>query len=154
LPLVAVQAASKNLRLVDDTLEQDLPLVRADEIRFRQVLINLLSNAVKFTSDGSVRVRVTNDASLGYLRFEIEDTGIGIPIEKRDRVFEKFVRHDPKALKGLTGAGLGLAIAKRLIEMMDGKIGLENGAKDMGSVAWFTLPLARPVAIEGREVRA
>jgi signal transduction histidine kinase len=154
LPLVAVQAASKNLRLVDDTLEQDLPLVRADEIRFRQVLINLLSNAVKFTSDGSVRVRVTNDASLGYLRFEIEDTGIGIPIEKRDRVFEKFVRHDPKALKGLTGAGLGLAIAKRLIEMMDGKIGLENGAKDMGSVAWFTLPLARPVAIGEREVRA
>lgn len=144
LPLVAIQAASKNIRLIDETLDQTLPLVRSDEIRFRQVLLNLLSNAVKFTAQGSVRVRGIVHQRNGYLRMEIEDTGIGVPLEKRNAVFEKFVRHDPKALRGITGSGLGLAIAKRLVEMMGGKIGLETGPGGRGSLAWFTLPLATP----------
>jgi len=142
LPLVAVQAASKSLRLVDETLEQALPAVQSDEIRFRQVLMNLLSNAVKFTANGCVRIRAIENRLEGRLRFEIEDTGIGVPIEKRNAVFEKFVRHDPKALRGVTGSGLGLAIAKRLVEMMHGEIGLETGPGGKGSIAWFTLPLA------------
>jgi signal transduction histidine kinase len=146
LPLVAVQAASKNLRLVDETLKQSLPLVRSDEIRFRQVLLNLLSNAVKFTSHGFVRIRAAEIPSKGKLRFEIEDTGIGVPLEKRHAVFEKFVRHDPKALRGIAGSGLGLAIAKRLVEMMNGNIGLETGADGRGSIAWFTVPLASDLA--------
>jgi signal transduction histidine kinase len=144
LPLVAVQAASKGLLIIDETLDQNLPAVRSDEIRFRQVLLNLLSNAVKFTARGCVRIRAIETPSEGRLRFEIEDTGIGVPIEKRNAVFEKFVRHDPKALRGVTGSGLGLAIAKRLVEMMDGEIGLETGAGGKGSIAWFTLPLANP----------
>ena len=142
LPLVAVQAASKNLRLVDETLDQSLPAVRGDEIRFRQVLLNLLSNAVKFTVQGFVRVRAVENQ--GHLRIEIEDTGIGVPVEKRNAVFEKFVRHDPKALPGTTGSGLGLAIAKRMVEMMNGDIGLETGPGGKGSLVWFTLPLAAP----------
>jgi len=142
LPLVAIQAASKNIRLIDETLDHPLPQVRCDEIRFRQVLLNLLSNAVKFTVQGSVRVRGVSDDSDGFLRLEIEDTGIGVPMEKRNVVFEKFVRHDPKALRGVTGSGLGLAIAKRLVEMMGGKIGLETGPGGKGSIVWFTLPLA------------
>jgi len=142
LPLVAVQAASKNLRLVDETLDQSLPAVRGDEIRFRQVLLNLLSNAVKFTLQGFVRVRAVENQ--GHLRIEIEDTGIGVPVEKRNAVFEKFVRHDPKALPGTTGSGLGLAIAKRMVEMMNGDIGLETGPGGKGSLVWFTLPLAAP----------
>lgn len=149
LPLVAVQAASKSLRLIDETLDQSLPLVRGDEIRFRQVLLNLLSNAVKFTAQGSVRVRAIEDQSEGQLRIEIEDTGIGVPVEKRNVVFEKFVRHDPKALPGTTGSGLGLAIAKRLVEMMNGTIRLETGPGGKGSLVWFTLPLAAP--LPGRE---
>jgi signal transduction histidine kinase len=144
LPLVAVQAASKGLLIIDETLDQNLPAVRSDEIRFRQVLLNLLSNAVKFTARGCVRIRAIETPSEGRLRFEIEDTGIGVPIEKRNAVFEKFVRHDPKALRGVTGSGLGLAIAKRLVEMMNGEIGLETGAGGKGSIAWFTLPLANP----------
>ena len=142
LPLVAVQAASKNLRLVDETLDQSLPAVRGDEIRFRQVLLNLLSNAVKFTVQGFVRVRAVENQ--GHLRIEIEDTGIGVPVEKRNAVFEKFVRHDPKALPGTTGSGLGLAIAKRMVEMMNGDIGLETGPGGKGLLVWFTLPLAAP----------
>jgi signal transduction histidine kinase len=77
------------------------------------------------------------------LRFEIEDTGLGIPVEKRDLMFEKFVRNNSKAQRGIAGVGLGLAIAKRLIEMMGGQIGLDNGANGSGSLAWFTLPLAK-----------
>ena len=139
---MAVQAASKNLRLVDETLEQNLPAVRGDEIRFRQVLLNLLSNSVKFTARGQVIVRALENMPPGQLRIEIEDTGVGIPEEKREAMFEKFVRHDLQALRGISGAGLGLAIAKRLVEMMNGKIGLESGADGKGSLAWFTLPLA------------
>jgi len=142
LPLVAIQAASKNIRLVDETLDQTLPLVRSDEIRFRQVLLNLLSNAVKFTNQGCVRVRGIVDQPEGFLRMEIEDTGIGVPVEKRDIVFEKFVRHDAKALRGISGSGLGLAIAKRLVEMMSGRIGLDTGPGGKGSLVWFTLPIS------------
>ena len=142
LPLVAVQAASQNLRLADETLEQTLPWVRSDEIRFRQVLLNLLSNALKFTANGRVTVRTLQNQPAGQLRFEIEDTGVGIPAEKRNAMFDKFVRHDHKCLRGSSGAGLGLAIAKRLVEMMGGRIGLESGPDGKGSVAWFTLPLA------------
>src|SRR5260221_790957 len=134
----------KNLQLIDETLNQTLLSVRSDEIRFRQVLLNLLSNAVKFTAHGCVCIRAMENQPEGHLRFEIEDTGIGVPNEKRDVVFEKFVRHDPKALHGVTGSGLGLAIAKRLVEMMSGRIGLETGADGKGSIAWFTLPLAEP----------
>ncbi len=142
LPLVAMQAASKDLQLVDETLEQTLPMIRGDEIRFRQVLINLLSNAVKFTARGQVSVRARENEPEGFLRIEIEDTGVGIPAEKRNAVFEKFVRHDVQALRGIGGSGLGLAIAKRLVEMMNGNIGLESGVEGKGSIAWFTLPLA------------
>ena len=148
LPLVAIQAASKNIRLVDETLDQALPVVRSDEIRLRQVLLNLLSNAVKFTNQGCVRIRGIANQPEGFLRMEIEDTGVGIPVEKRNVVFEKFVRHDSKALRGVTGSGLGLAIAKRLVEMMSGKIGLETGPGGKGSLVWFTLPLAPPVREE------
>ena len=139
-----MQAASRNLRLVDATLEQQLPLVRGDEIRFRQVLLNLLSNAVKFTPSGGVTIRATPDDPHGFLRIEIEDTGIGIPAEKRDSAFEKFVRHDRPDLRGISGSGLGLAIAKRLVEMMHGNIGLDAGANGNGSVAWFTIPMTSP----------
>jgi signal transduction histidine kinase len=142
LPLVAMQAAAKDLQLADETLEQILPAIRGDEIRFRQVLINLLSNAVKFTARGHVTVRAKENEPKGFLRIEIEDTGLGIPAEKRNAVFEKFVRHDVQALRGISGSGLGLAIAKRLVEMMNGNIGLESGLKGNGSIAWFTLPLA------------
>ena len=146
LPLVAIQAASKNLHLIDETLDQALPAVRCDEIRFRQVLLNLLSNAVKFTSTGAVRIRAAQNQPDGHLRLEIEDTGIGVPLEMRNAVFEKFVRHDPKALRGVTGSGLGLAIAKHLVEMMGGRIGLETGGTGKGSLVWFTVPLAAPIA--------
>lgn len=144
LPLVALQAAAKGLGIVDETLDMSLPLARADEVRLRQILLNLLSNAVKFTSQGSVTIRALVQAREGFLRFEVHDTGCGIPPEKRENMFEKFVRTDGLSPRGTAGAGLGLPIAKRLVELMGGAIGLENGAGGVGSVAWFTMPLASP----------
>jgi signal transduction histidine kinase len=147
LPLVAVQAAAKSLDLRDDTLAAKLPFVRADEVRFRQVLLNLLSNAVKFTRQGSVSVRARLGHPDGFLLLEVEDTGVGVLLEEREVVFKRFARglqarqHD--------GTGLGLAIAKGLVEMMGGQIGLESGAGGKGTRVWFTLPLARRVPAEG-----
>lgn len=150
LPLIALQAASKGLRIVDGTLDAALPLARADEVRLRQVLLNLLSNAVKFTSEGSVTLRSSVDNDGGHLRLEVLDTGSGIAPEKRQSVFEKFVREDGRSPRGSAGAGLGLPIAKRLVELMGGTIGLAAGPGGIGSLAWFTIPLAFPVASSAR----
>ncbi|MBI3664073.1 MAG: hypothetical protein HY234_13610 [Acidobacteria bacterium] len=156
VPLVTIPAAEKDLELRDETHNTELPLVRADEVRFRQVLLNLLSNAVKFTPPAAadqppgrvaVRARILHkpDAPAahsgnGFLRIEVVDTGIGIPEEKREEVFEKFVQAPAGRRYG--GSGLGLAISRRLVELMGGAIGLENGEDGRGTLVWFTLPLA------------
>jgi signal transduction histidine kinase len=153
LPLAAVQAAAKNLSLRDETLDWTMPLVRADEVRFRQVLLNLLSNAVKFTPHGAITVRARREDSRPILRFEIEDTGLGIRLSERASVFQKFVRGDSGKARLQDGAGLGLAIARRLVEMMEGEIGIESGAGGAGTRVWFTLPLAAPVSKKEEALR-
>lgn len=142
LPLVVVQAAAKGLELRDQTVGLRLPEVRADEIRFRQVLLNLLSNAVKFTASGSVTLRADLDSRSGFLRFEVKDTGVGIPPEKREAVFQKFVQVDTAFTRRHGGSGLGLAITRRLVNMMGGEIGIEDPTDGPGTLVWFTLPLA------------
>ena len=150
LPLVAIQAAEKGLRLQDQTAGTSLPLVWADEMRLRQVLLNLLNNAVKFTPSGSVTVRArTEDAEVDVpkerlprlVRIEVEDTGIGIPTQKRTAAFEEFVQIDHAEARRFRGAGLGLAISRRLIELMGGKIGLEAGSHGQGTLAWLAVPI-------------
>jgi signal transduction histidine kinase len=153
LPLVAVQAASKGLELRDLTPRARLPLVRADEVRLRQVLLNLLSNAVKFTPEGSVTLRASvmeprtrggSGAQNGrtFLCIEVEDTGIGVPPEMQEVVFHNFVQVNNPQTRRHGGSGLGLAIARRLVELMGGAIGLEPGREGRGTLVWFTLPLA------------
>jgi signal transduction histidine kinase len=149
LPLVALQAAAKGLRIVDETLDLSFPLARTDEVRLRQVLLNLLSNAVKFTAHGSITIRAIVPAREGFLRLEVHDTGSGIPPERRQSMFEKFVRSDGPSPRGSAGAGLGLPIAKRLVELMGGAIGLESGPGGVGSVAWFTVPIALSESTRG-----
>jgi signal transduction histidine kinase len=173
LPLVAIQAAERNLSLIDATAGVALPVVRADEVRLRQVLLNLLSNAVKFTNFGSVTVRAlpneepegeSGAASPPLIRVEVEDTGIGVPPEKRESVFQKFFQADPSYSRRLGGTGLGLAISRSLVELMGGTIGLQDGKDGRGTLVWFTVPLAshkpsqNPIAItqsaQRRTVRA
>ncbi len=142
LPLVAVQAASKRVELRDETLRLALPMVRADEVRLRQVLLNLLGNAVKFTEHGSITVRAAVEDGAGFLRVEVEDTGIGVPAERQGAVFDKFVSAHPQQSRRLGGAGLGLTISRKLVELMGGCIGLSSEGQDRGTRVWFTVPLA------------
>lgn len=121
--------------------------VMADRFRMRQIVDNLMSNAVKFTTSGSITVRV-GLVSAERLRFEIVDTGDGIPAEKRSELFEDFSQlYTSGRQRG--GAGLGLAICKRLVTQMGGEIGIEAGPGNIGSCFWVELPWfeTEPLAI-------
>ncbi|KAA3662610.1 MAG: response regulator [Calditrichaeota bacterium] len=117
------------------------PIVYGDSVRIRQVLLNLASNAIKFTEKGEIALRVELiDERTHVLRFMVCDTGIGIPGEALHTLFESFTQVDATTTRKFGGTGLGLTISKRLVELMDGKIGVESKVGE-GSMFWFTLPL-------------
>jgi signal transduction histidine kinase len=142
LALIALQAIEKGLKMCDETAKVELPRIRADEVRLRQVMLNLLMNAVKFTRKGSITLRATPSSPPGFLRLEVEDTGIGVPGRMQEAVFEKFVQANPSQGRRQEGSGLGLTISRKLVEMMGGTIGLSKGPGGVGTVVWFTLPVA------------
>lgn len=113
-----------------------------DASRIRQILTNLIGNAVKFTDKGHVLVDVggARNGPMWNLNIEVQDTGIGIPDDKIDRVFEKFSQVDGSATRRHEGTGLGLSIAKLLVERMNGEIGVRSKLGE-GSTFWVSLPL-------------
>jgi len=141
LELLGGQAQAKAIELLGD-IPHDIPVnLVGDPGRLRQVLINLVSNAIKFTGQGEVVVRVVKESeckSEASLRFEINDTGIGIAPEAQARLFQAFNQADTSTTRKYGGSGLGLAIAKQLVGMMHGQIGLES-TLGRGSTFWFVI---------------
>jgi two-component system sensor histidine kinase/response regulator len=146
--LLAEAAAAKGLELsylVDAAVPAS---VGGDPGRLRQILLNLLGNAVKFTDTGQVTLRVgvdSEDERTTLLRFEVSDTGIGVPDEARSRLFQPFSQVDASTTRKYGGTGLGLAISRRLAELMGGAIGVDS-APGAGSTFWFTARVERRTA--------
>jgi two-component system sensor histidine kinase/response regulator len=143
--LLAVQAHAKGLELTV-SIDPAVPAyVRGDPGRLRQILLNLGGNAVKFTDAGEVSINVTvaeRDAESGTLvRFEIRDTGIGIPADRQNLLFQPFSQVDASTTRRFGGTGLGLSIVRRLVELMGGTCGVES-REGMGSTFWFTARFA------------
>jgi PAS domain S-box-containing protein len=142
------QARDKSLRL---TLELDAAAPRrllGDPLRLKQILLNLLGNAIKFTPSGSVTLRVAElqrQGARSRLRFDVVDTGIGIPAEQQQRIFEPFTQAESYTTRRFGGSGLGLAIVRRLVGMMDGSLELHS-VPGQGSEFSVTLPLELPPA--------
>jgi PAS domain S-box-containing protein len=159
----AVGAAVRTLRLDAEKAGLDLAAEMADDVpaavmadpgRLRQVLLNLIGNALKFTDAGSVRVRAAADPDrAGMVRFEVEDTGIGIAGPDVDRLFTAFYQVESALARRRGGTGLGLAISQRLVETMGGTIGVET-EPGRGSRFWFSLPAAVPDGAEATRAAA
>lgn len=151
--LLATRAQEKGIEIAA-SLAPDAPaLVRADAARVRQILTNLVGNAVKFTQEGGVRVQVRagEERERRILRFDICDSGIGVPIAMHEEIFREFVQADSTHGRRFGGSGLGLTISRRLVEAMGGEIGVES-REGGGSTFWFAIPA--PVLREGDSAQA
>jgi two-component system sensor histidine kinase RpfC len=141
--MFSMQAGQAGIRYITDIDVSLPPYVYGDIDRLRQILVNLASNAVKFTTAGEVRIRVRKvqaGENSEQLLFEVIDTGVGIPLALQARIFERFRQADDSVQRKYGGTGLGTAIAKRLVELMGGSIGVES-QENKGSRFWFRIPL-------------
>jgi len=124
-----------------------LPMVWGDKTRLRQVILNLVGNAIKFTSQGEVVLRVNgppphSSSGSRYITVSISDTGVGIPPDEQETIFDEFRQSERTAARGYGGLGLGLAICRRLVELHGGRIWVESsGEEGAGSTFTFTLPI-------------
>ena len=141
----AQRAKEKHLK-IEAFLDPEVPTgVNGDPGRLRQILSNLVANALKFTEKGEITVKINVAEDLGNqikLRFSVADTGIGIPREKVETIFERFNQADSSTTRKYGGTGLGTTISKQLAEMMGGEIGVESEVR-AGSCFWFTAVLAK-----------
>jgi len=149
IQVVAHETSRKGLTL---SLQADAEIpatIHSDAGAIRQVLLNLLSNATKFTATGGIRIRVDGLPSEGglrknHIRFEVTDTGIGIAPNVQTEIFGLFTQADDSITREFGGTGLGMAISKQLVEMLNGEIGLKSELSK-GSTFWFTIPISSGV---------
>lgn len=138
----AVQATDKGLTLVLQCDPAVPPAMHGDAARLRQVLVNLVGNALKFTKTGSILVSATvqGDANAPSLRLSVRDSGIGITPEQQARLFQPFSQADETTTRRFGGTGLGLSIVRRLVQLMDGDVGVHS-TPGAGSEFWLRVPL-------------
>jgi two-component system sensor histidine kinase RpfC len=141
IAMLQVQATTKGLRLLGHISPQTPFRLIGDPHHLRQVFINLIGNAIKFTAKGGVELRVstlTENETTANLRFEVIDTGIGIPLEAQETIFESFTQADSSTTRRFGGTGLGTTISKQIVELMGGNIGLHS-VVNSGSTFWFQI---------------
>jgi signal transduction histidine kinase/ActR/RegA family two-component response regulator/HAMP domain-containing protein len=134
---------------LEQEVAPDLPTIRADGTRLRQVILNLLSNAAKFTEEGQITLRAWADEE--QITISVKDTGIGVPPEHQTTIFEEFLQVDASTTRRTGGAGLGLSISRHLVELHGGRIWVESEA-GVGSTFTFTLPISRMEQAEEPEL--
>jgi signal transduction histidine kinase/ActR/RegA family two-component response regulator len=140
LPMAAAKGLALNL-----VIAPAIPAhILSDPTRLRQILLNLVGNAVKFTSAGLVELRLRITGRGRSIRFDVADTGPGVPVEQRQRLFQEFERLDTEATRAAEGAGLGLFLSKQLATLMNGRIAFDANPAG-GSIFSLELPLADPV---------
>ncbi|MBF0120914.1 MAG: response regulator [Desulfobacterales bacterium] len=151
-----LKAEEKGLKLIYE-IEKNLHIyLRGDPARLRQILINLVNNSIKFTNKGTVKIHLDRDKETEThltIRFSITDTGIGIPKDRIDRMFKPFSQADTSTTRKYGGTGLGLSISKKLVEMMNGVIGVES-KEGYGSTFWFTAVFEKGDVIISEQVEA
>ncbi len=150
--LLSTRAFIKNVEIVTAVAANVPDSIMADGVRLRQVITNLVGNAIKFTEQGGVFVIASVEKSPSsngplVLHLSVRDTGIGVPKEKQEQIFEDFVQADSSHARRFEGTGLGLSISKRLIKAMGGEIGVTS--EGAGSTFWVTLPLEEAHVREG-----
>jgi len=139
------KAAQQNLELLCHVHPDVPPVVRGDPNRLRQVITNMVNNAIKFTEKGEVVVRVAVEDETdthAQIRFSITDTGVGIPEDRKNRLFKSFSQVDASTTRKYGGTGLGLAISKRLVERMGGQINVQS-VEGKGTTFWFVMELEK-----------
>ena len=144
LEIFRMQANSKGVQL-GASVSNTLGTLKGDAFVLRQVLANLLGNAVKFTQDGSVTISATllqENADESTVRFEVIDTGVGIPADKQSKIFDSFTQADSSTTRKFGGSGLGLTIAKHMVEEMGGSLNFHS-TEGVGSRFWFDLSLEK-----------
>ncbi len=150
---MAQRAEAKDLELACMIYHNVPSRLKGDPGRLRQVLVNLVGNAIKFTNEGEVVIRVmieAEDENSAVLLFTVSDTGIGIPKERLEVIFERFMQVDNSTTRQYGGSGLGLAISRQLVEMMGGEMGVESEV-GKGSTFWFTACFEKLADVEGGE---
>ena len=148
-------AKNKGLKLRVEPLPENLPTLVGDAMSLSQVLGNLVGNAIKFTSEGEVSISAAvfvRSADSLRVRFAVRDSGIGVAEENIGKLFEPFVQADKTTYRKFGGTGLGLALSKRLIQLMGGMIGVES-TLGRGSEFWFVVPFALGAAADPKRPR-
>ncbi|MBC7660060.1 MAG: CHASE3 domain-containing protein [Chitinophagaceae bacterium] len=143
--MISLSARSKGLQFILQSPGNWHNLFKSDQGRIRQILLNLLSNAVKFTHKGSVYLRIlvkNDDPERTYFRFEVEDSGIGIPKDAETRLFQAFSQADASTTRRFGGTGLGLTISRQLAVLLGGTIGYQS-SENKGSTFWVELTLEK-----------
>ena len=146
------QAESKGLELLVSIMPEVPPAVQGDPHHIRQILINLVGNAIKFTERGSITVHVSllaESESGVNVKFSVRDTGVGINPDAQSRIFDSFVQEDQSTTRRFGGTGLGTTIAKQLVELMGGRMGLES-AVGLGSTFWFEVAFPKQLVANER----